>query len=98
MKTYISGPMTGLPDFNFPAFRAAAAKLRTAGLHVVDPSEINSDQTLSWHACMRKDIAALVDCDSIVMLKGWEASQGAQLEHHIATRLGMTVFFEDMVL
>lgn len=95
MKTYISGPMTGMPDFNFPAFFAAAAKLRDAGLHAVNPAELNTDQNLSWYACMRKDIAALVECDTILMLKGWEQSAGATLEHHIATRLGMAVVFEE---
>jgi hypothetical protein len=94
VKTYISGPMTGLPEFNFPAFFAAAAKLRAGGLHVVNPAELNTEKDLSWYACMRKDIAALVECDTILMLKGWEASEGAKLEHHIATRLGMAVVFE----
>jgi hypothetical protein len=94
MKTYISGPMSGKPAFNFPAFHAAAAKLREAGLQVVNPAELNTDQTLSWYACMRKDIVALCDCDTILMLSGWEHSAGATLEHHIATRLGMAVVFE----
>ena len=95
MKTYISGPMTGKPDFNFPAFFAAAAKLRASGLRVVNPAELNTEKDLSWYACMRKDIAALVECDTILMLKGWEDSAGATLEHHIATRLGMAVVFEE---
>ena len=28
---YISGPITGLPDLNYPAFHAAAAELRALG-------------------------------------------------------------------
>jgi len=31
--------MRGLPDFNFPAFDAGAAKLRAAGYHVFSPAE-----------------------------------------------------------
>jgi hypothetical protein len=30
MKVYIAGPMTGLPEDNFPAFNAAAAAWRAA--------------------------------------------------------------------
>jgi len=27
-RIYLSGPMTGIADYNFPAFNAAAARLR----------------------------------------------------------------------
>ena len=36
MKLYIAGQMNGLPDYNFPAFHAAAAHLRGMGHEVYD--------------------------------------------------------------
>lgn len=91
MKIYLSGPMTGLPELNFPAFHAVAKALRDAGEDVVNPAEINPDASLSWEQCMRADIKALCDCDEIFLLPGWEKSKGAHLELHIAHRLGLKV-------
>ena len=88
---YIAGPMTGLPGLNFEAFHAKALELRSAGHDVVNPAEINPDTTMTWHACMRRDIAELVTCDCIYLLNGWQGSKGAMLEHHIAERLGLIV-------
>ncbi len=94
MKIYISGPMTGLPDLNFPAFYAAAAELRAVGLDVVNPAEICPDHAMAWADCMRADIVALMDCDAIVLLDGWVDSKGARLERHIAVQLGMAVHYD----
>lgn len=92
---YISGPMSGLPDLNFPAFNAAAQQLRGLGLNAVNPAEINPDSAMSWTACMRADIKALCDCDAIALLPGWERSKGAHLELHLAHRLGLDVVYTD---
>lgn len=88
---YVSGPMTGIPEFNFPAFAAKTAELRAEGLTVVSPHEVAGDLGHPWDYYLRKDIRALMDCTHVVLLDGWEASRGARLEVHIARALGMTV-------
>lgn len=90
-RVYLSGPMTGLKDLNFPAFHSQAAALRARGFDVVNPAELNPDPSATWADCMRADIAALVTCQEIHLLPGWERSRGARLELHIACELGMKV-------
>ena len=90
-RIYISGPMTGLPDLNFPAFYAAADALRQAGHAPVNPAEIVTDPAADWQDCMRADIKALCDCDALALLPGWEKSKGAHLELHIAHRIGLEI-------
>ena len=91
LRCYIAGPMTGLPDFNFPAFHAKAAELRASGMEVVNPAELNPDAVKSWKQCMKEDIRELVNCDVICPLPGWEKSRGASLEMKIAKELGIGV-------
>ena len=66
MKTYISGPMTGLPDLNFPAFHEAAAYLRAKGFDVINPAEHDQSPGLEWHEYLRKDIRLLMDCTHLI--------------------------------
>lgn len=94
LKVYISGPMSGLPENNFPAFHAAARTLRAAGYEVVNPAEICAEPGKPWDYYMRADLAELLKCDAIYLLKGWLGSRGARLELHIAIDLGMRVFFD----
>jgi hypothetical protein len=90
-RVYLSGPMSGLPEFNFPAFNAEAARLRSIGYQVVNPAEINQEEQGNWQVCMRRDIVELMSCDTLALLDGWQSSNGAHLEMHIAHRVGMLI-------
>lgn len=94
---YISGPMTGLPDSNYPAFHKAARHLRSQGLRVESPAENPPPVCGTWEGWMRGALRQLMRCSSIIMLPGWQASKGASLEHHVATELGMPVDFVDFL-
>ena len=43
---YVSGPMTGYPDLNFPAFDSFTADYRRKGHIVISPAE--HDRGLRW--------------------------------------------------
>lgn len=90
-RIYISGPMSGMPEHNFPAFNAEAARLRGLGYDIVNPVDINPDVSTPRNECLRKDLMALLTCDTIAMLPGWQESTGAHLEMHVAHRIGMPI-------
>lgn len=48
MRLYLAGPMTGYPEFNFPAFEEAAVDLRRMNYVVWSPHE--SDLEAEWAA------------------------------------------------
>jgi nucleoside 2-deoxyribosyltransferase len=90
--------MSGLPDHGYSAFEAAALSWREAGYEVVSPHELNDPAktheelaATPWADYLRRDLRALLDCDGVVALPGWEASAGASLEIHVARALGMPV-------
>lgn len=91
MRIYISGPMTGLPEHNFPAFNAEAARLRALGYDAVNPAELNPVTEKNWSTCLRADLMALLTCDAIALLPGWQKSAGAHLEMHVAHRVGIDI-------
>ena len=73
---YISGPMTGLPELNFPAFHRAEALLRAEGWQTVNPATLNPDPAASWEECMRTDIRAICDCTHMAMYEAGTFSGG----------------------
>ena len=90
-RLYLAGPMSSLPDFNYPAFDRRAAELRALGWIVENPAENPVPPCGSWAGYMRMALRQLSTCDAIHLLPGWEASKGARLEWLIAEKLGLEV-------
>ena len=92
MKLYIAGPMTGLPEYNFPAFHSVAANLRGKGHEVVNPAELQAPDDTTWPNYMRGALRAMLTCEAVVLLPGWVRSNGARLERMVADRLLIPVY------
>jgi hypothetical protein len=103
MNVYIAGPMTGLPEYNFPAFDRAAIELAARGHNVFNPAQMDRDigfdpasaaVTPSFlRDAMRRDLSAVCNSDAIAMLPGWEKSGGARVEWMLAVHLGLKVIY-----
>lgn len=95
---YLSGPMSGVADHNFPAFRECASRLRQwTDWHIVSPVELelNANFTpgsLSTEEYLKADIRELLECDTIVRLPGWQNSYGAGVELAVAEAIGCDVY------
>ena len=87
---YISGPMTGLPNWNRGAFYALAEVLRRRGLETINPAELNPVGR-PWWACMVVCLWALRLADEVRLLPGWHQSRGARLEVAAAVVLGLRI-------
>lgn len=92
MRIYIAGPMTGLPESNYPAFNYAALQLRALGHEVLNPAENPVPPCGgTWVGYMRMAIAQLVTCECVALLPGWTKSRGAPVERKLAQLLQMDV-------
>lgn len=96
MRIYISGPITGTTDYR-ERFQAAEDKLRANGYEVVNPAEVTASlpKSLTWEQYMGVAVCIMALCDSVYMLKGWQKSRGAKLEHKIMLGKGRKIFYED---
>ena len=93
MRAYLAGPMSNIPDFNYPLFRDTAARLRGMGIDVLDPSEKFGGRTdLPYEVYLKSSIVDVLVCDAVICLPGWETSKGAALERHIGEVLGYPIY------
>lgn len=93
-KMYISGRITGQPDF-MEKFAEAEEHLKARGFEVVNPATLTHDHGKTWGEYMIEGLKALLDCDGVYMLKGWGDSRGAKIEKRLAQDLGSKlIYFE----
>jgi hypothetical protein len=85
VKVYLSGPMTNIPEHNFPAFRAAAKTLRARGWTIISPAEMDETQPIengTWGQYLARDLLVIAgeNVDGMVFLPCWHNSRGARTE------------------
>jgi hypothetical protein len=90
---YIAGPMTGIADYNYPAFHEAARAFRKEGWTVLNPAEsFGGRQDLEYHQYMHNAVELVNFARAIALLPGWEKSPGALMEVLIGVRQGYEFF------
>lgn len=99
LKHYISGPMTGYPEFNYPFFRLIKGGLEAAGFEVLSPSDVDGgvppegyspEASYKWY--LYQSLELLREAEAIIMLPGWWQSKGARIELDIAMAAGMPAY------
>nr|DAQ93109.1 MAG TPA: Nucleoside 2-deoxyribosyltransferase like protein [Caudoviricetes sp.] len=95
MKFYIAGPMTGLPQFNRPAFHDAADRLSDQGHVALNPATLPDG--LSQFEYMDICLAMLRCADAILLLKNWDLSAGARAEKALAEKLNLHILHEEIL-
>jgi hypothetical protein len=95
---YIAGPMTGIPDYNYPAFNEAERQLRAAGHEPLNPARRGLRPGWTYGDYLRHAIRDVLLADAIAALPGWMRSRGARLETDIAHAIGIPVVSVDFLL
>lgn len=85
--------MSGLPSDNAEAFIEATHTLRALGYSVCSPTETDRILGILTHEnYLRFDFERILEADFLVALDGWEESDGALAEIHMALRMGLKVW------
>lgn len=99
IRVFLSGPMTGIKDYNFPLFNHVAEVFRKCGYEVVNPVDIckkyKKERVLSDKSVFDAMIAEQQEsertCNALVLLPGWENSKGVRLELKTAIEQNMRI-------
>jgi len=93
---YLAGPMSGIPEFNRPLFNEVTRKWEEDGYTVYNPVTLfGGDTTLPKAAYLVAGIKLLWKSDCIILLPGWEFSEGARMEVIMALTYGLDFFGQD---
>ena len=95
MKKYLSGPMARFPNRNYDEFNRVAKLLRKDGHKIINPAEeskkhkLNKTKKWTWKIAIINDIIKILksNIDTIILLPGWEFSEGAKIELFILTKI-----------
>lgn len=88
LSVYVVGPVTGVEGLNRDEFERVRGELARAGYAARIPHDY-VPECYGWEAAMRASVTAMLRCDGVALLDGWQASRGARIERDLAKSLGM---------
>jgi hypothetical protein len=89
---YLSGPMRGREGYNYETFNNSAAFLRNHGFVVLNPAEnFGGVANYPRHIYMKHDFFHVLQAHEVVVLPGWQESEGARAEVLVAQECGKPV-------
>ena len=98
---YLSGPMTGIEDYNYPLFDYVSERLRGLGHRVYNPTEhpmseklfkTNSDIVYLRAVFASFSVFICLEADTLIMLPNWKKSLGAKAERALALCCHLDLF------
>jgi hypothetical protein len=90
---YTTGPMRGIPEYNYPAFRSLKKYLEEQDYGVLCPCDnYGGDTSLTFAEYLAEDIKMLQKASGICLMPGWERSEGSYIEVAFARELGLDFF------
>lgn len=103
LVVYMCGRRTGIPDKGYAAIEGAVARLRSFGLQVVSPIDVNINalgadyspqhdpQFRPAYPGLRMDIITMMSlCNAISLMPGWDQAIGCRAEVALAITMGFT--------
>jgi len=100
MKIYISGKISGIEDIAYNNFEKAEKEISQMddniffNIQIINPMKLPHLHTRTWEKYMVEDLKALLECDTIYMLKNWNESKGATIERQLALQLGFNIIYQ----
>jgi len=88
---YISGPMSGKPNYNRERFWRMEHAVKIKGCRVLSPAHHNKEMTYSEY--MKLSIEMVFNCTTVIMLQGYGDSKGAMAEQALASSLGKKILY-----
>jgi len=100
MAYYLAGPMRGYPNSNFHTFAEARDHLRSRGHDIICPVEQAFSQfgddiqatDENFKEAMRFCYESVLKSEGVVVLPGWNRSEGAKAEVLVALNVGLPVY------